>query len=187
MSSRRGTGRARLGGPVNIRAILRTLSVTACVVAAAALTTGQASAANTLDRFTAAGVQIDQLAPGWTVAGDRLQWAGGDVSILTTGVDLGGGPCPSGYVCMFENDDLQGTMWYSNDRNRYHYMSNLGFNNVMSSWQNRSSYDARWYFNTSGTPNPNYCMGSGLRSEHPAPGQNDQASAVYIYSSSTVC
>jgi hypothetical protein len=173
---------------VSIRTVLRTLSVAVCVVAAAVTTTGVAAASGSLDRFAAAGIDVDHLAPGWTVTGDRLQWVSdSEFGILTTAVVLGGGTCPSGYVCLFENDDLQGSMWYSNDRNRYSYMSDLGFNNVMSSWQNRTVYDARWYFNTSGTPNPNFCMGAGLRSEHPAPGQNDQASAVYIYSSSTAC
>ena len=174
---------------MSIRTILRTLSVAACVVAAAVTTTGLASASGPLDRFAAAGIDVDHLAPGWTVSGDRLEWGGGDgdVGILTTGVTLGSSTCPSGYVCLFADDDLQGSMWYSNDRNRYHYMSTLSWNNVMSSWYNRSGYDARWYFNTSGTPNPNYCMGAGLRCEHPAPGQNDQASAVYIYSTSTAC
>ena len=174
---------------MSIRTIVRTLSVAACVVAAAAMATGPASASGPLDRLAAAGVDVDRLAPGWTVTADRLQWESGDgeFGILTTGVDFGGGPCPSGYVCMFEHADLGGTMWYSNDRNRYSYMRDLGWDNVMSSWQNRTSYDARWYFNSSGTPNPNYCMGAGLRNEHPAPSLNDQASAVYIYSSSTVC
>lgn len=181
---------------MNIRAILRVLSVLACVSVTAALSTGvvgQASASDTrsatLARFAAAGVNIDRLEPGWTVAGNDIQWDGGDtgMTILGTFVDFSGGPCPSGYVCLFARADLLGVMWYSSVRGQYLNMGDLGFNDVMSSWQNRSGYDARWYFHTGGTPNPNYCMGSGLRQEHLWPSQDDQASTVYIYSSSTVC
>jgi Peptidase inhibitor family I36 len=176
---------------VNVRSIVRVLALTACTAATLSTVVGGPASASegTLARFAAAGVNIDRLEPGWTVAGDDIQWNGGrtGMTILTTGVDFSGGPCPYGYVCLFEHADMLGVMWYSNDRNRYLYLPELGFNDVMSSWQNRTPYDARWYFNTGGVPNPNFCMGAGGRDEHLPLDQNDQASTVYIYSSSTVC
>lgn len=171
--------------------ILRMASIATLLTAALAATSPTASAdprAAALDRFAAAGVDVTQLEPGWSVVGDDIQWDGGDtgMTILSTIVDFSGGPCPSGYVCLFEHADLGGVMWYSNDRARYLSLSALGFNNVTSSWQNRTGYDAIWYENGPATY-PWYCMNPGGAEEHMTSAKNDTASTVYIYNTSTAC
>lgn len=179
---------------MKLRAILRMLSVSACLAATVAASTVVGSSASAdpsaavLERFAQAGVDVSQLEPGWSVVGDEIQWDGGDtgMTILTTAVDFSGGPCPSGYVCLFQHADLLGVMWYSNDRARYLSLSALGFNDVTSSWYNRTGYDAIWYVNGPAT-HPWYCMAPGDAEEHMASHLNDKASTVYIYNSSTVC
>ncbi|WP_181772593.1 peptidase inhibitor family I36 protein [Amycolatopsis pittospori] len=176
---------------MKLRATARRLSiavgVAAAVLSLAATTSAAASETDPFARFAAAGIQLDRLEPGWTVEGNTILWDGGNTRLTIREPGAAAVQCPSGYVCLFEHDDLRGDMWASNVRGRYHYLPDLDFNDKMSSWQNRSAYDARWFVNVSGTPNPYYCMGAGLGSEHPPPSLNDKASAVYIYNSSTVC
>jgi hypothetical protein len=96
--------------------------------------------------------------------------------------------CDSGYVCLYVDGDFLGNLLeIRSPINTYLYMPNYGFNDLMSSWINKRGLDARWYYHTSGTPNPNRCMPSGTHDEHLPVADNDQMSTLYIYNSTTVC
>lgn len=88
---------------------------------------------------------------------------------------------------MLQDADITGNAWAFRATGSYYYMPDYGFNDKLSSWLNERGLDARWYYNVSGVPNPNRCMGVGGRREHLPKEDNDQMSALYIYNSSTVC
>jgi hypothetical protein len=111
------------------------------------------------------------------------------MGVLTTAV-AAYGPCRSGYFCMFQHARFGGAMWYTNDRSRYHNLSQYGFNDVTSSWQNNTIYDARWYFDYPHAGRPTVCVLAGDEEDVPQTDPvvlNDQASAVYLYPHSDAC
>jgi hypothetical protein len=160
-------------------------------VAAMALATPTANAeAAALDRFAAMGIDVADLQPGWKLVGDEIVWERQtDMGVLTTAV-AGYGPCRSGYFCMFQHANFGGAMWYTNDRARYHVLSQYNFNDVTSSWQNNTIYDARWYFDYPHTGRTTVCVLAGDEENVPSDDPvvlNDKASAVYLYTNSNVC
>jgi hypothetical protein len=60
------------------------------------------------------------------------------------------------------------------------------FNDQMSSWKNMKSVDAKWSFNAGGGGTQR-CMNSNSQNPQLSATNNDKASAVIIYTSSTVC
>jgi hypothetical protein len=60
------------------------------------------------------------------------------------------------------------------------------FNDQMSSWKNTKAADAKWSFNAGGGGTQR-CMNSNSQNPQLSATNNDKASAVIIYTSSTVC
>jgi len=180
---------------VRAGAPLRGFCLAACLVAglvtwapaasAGPAPSGQPARSADVARLAAAGIAAAQLRPGWSIVGDKIWWDGGNIKRSITPTAF---ICDTGYVCLFEHADLLGSLLeIRSPINTYLYMPNYGFNDVMSSWQNKRGLDARWYYHTGGVPNPNRCMPYPGGQEHLTSADNDQMSTLYIYNSTTVC
>jgi hypothetical protein len=173
-----------------MKALLLAAAIGVATLFATPAANAETATAATLSRFAEMGIDVEHLPPGWQVVGDEIQWRQEtDMGILTTAV-AGYGPCRSGYFCMFQHANFGGAMWYSNDRSRYHVLSQYSFNDVTSSWQNNTIYDARWYFDYPHTGRTTVCVQGGDEEDVPSTDPvvlNDQASAVYIYPNQTAC
>lgn len=159
------------------------VSMVALAPASSASTTTETAAV--LAHYKALGIDVDHMAPGWKIIDDQIVWQREtEFGVLSTGV---GTFCAPGTVCMYSNPDRVGALWFSNDRGRYLDLRAQGWNDLTSSWWNNGSYDARWYYNISGTPNPNVCMNSKTFDPTLTGGQDNVATVVYIYNTATVC
>lgn len=98
-------------------------------------------------------------------------------------------PCSAGYTCLYAADRYGGRRLQWRDRNQVIRLSQYGFNDQMTSWRNRNSVDARWYYNENrffpyGTSR---CMNANTNNSNVGPTDNDKASALRIYGSATAC
>jgi hypothetical protein len=96
-------------------------------------------------------------------------------------------PCDAGFVCLYENDKFGGRrLQWSASGTIISNLDQYGFNNRMTSWNNRSTKDAKWFFdiNQRGTA---ICMNAQTRNSNVGPTYNDKASSLRIYSSSRAC
>jgi hypothetical protein len=172
---------------VKVKAFLRAVTVTLCIGAAVLATAPASSAApsDVLARYAAAGIDVDRLPAGYKVVGDQILWQRQtDAGILSTGL---GTFCAPGYLCLYRATGTTGALWFTNDRQRMHDLRDYSFNDATRSWWNNSSYDAIWYFHSSGSPNPYVCMNSGAHVRTPPASQQGQASLAYVYPNSTTC
>lgn len=174
---------------MKVNAFLRALGVTAGVVlsllAVASASSATPARADVLAGLAADGIDVDQLPPGGQVVGDEIRWERQtDMGILSTGL---GTVCPSGYFCLWKEPGFIGTLWFTNDRGVMHDLRNYGFNDVANGWKNRTAYDAIWYVNVSGSPNPSVCVNSGASVPAAPVTQEDRASLAYLYSNASTC
>ncbi len=167
------------------RVVWRGLCVAVSVLAGTLLATPASAEVTDTARLAAAGIDAGELAPGWSIVGDEVWWADGQVRRSIEAAELA--PCPSGYLCLYEHQDLGGERWATSWANKYHYLEDYGWNDRVSSWHNNTAADARWWWHESGSPNPYRCMGSGAGEEHMLTADNDQMSTVHLYTSAAIC
>ena len=138
------------------------------------------------------------LPPGATPEdGDSVSFAGG--SIVLDLVDAPtDGVCPSGFVCLWEDANYEGARLIfslcdvdGDGTCDWVNLGPLGYNDTMTSWKNRKSVDAKWAWDSGGGGTVR-CMNSG--SQNPelqdniwGTGDNDEASSVKIFKTSTQC
>lgn len=98
--------------------------------------------------------------------------------------------CPGGYVCFFQDADWEGAMLALGparlyNLTRYNMDGRFDWSDQPSSWVNRRSVDARWWFhiNARGTSG---CMASGAR-DNWVDTANDEISSIRIYGSKGHC
>lgn len=148
-------------------------------------TRGPSAAA--VQAVTAAGIDISQLAPGWTVKDQEIVWADGTMASLGA---MAYEDCASGYVCFWENASYGGRRLQFQDTGLRSSMADYSFNDQMSSWRSRRSLDARWYYNTGGD-GTSRCMESGAANSNVGDGglnfDNDEMSSFRIYTNDTSC
>ncbi|MFK0247742.1 peptidase inhibitor family I36 protein [Amycolatopsis azurea] len=168
---------------------MRTLRFVSTAVGAAAvaavLVAAPASAApDGAATLKAAGIDAAKLAPGWKIAGDEVVWNNGGITLSLS--PKAPGDCASNYVCLWEHRDFSrnGRRLQFHDAG-LHNLVDYGFNDKMSSWYNRRSVDARWYYNIGG--GTSRCMQAGARSAYVGNGDNDQATSLRIYTSGSAC
>jgi hypothetical protein len=108
------------------------------------------------------------------------------------------GACSAGFVCLWEDanyagfrvilslcdEDGDGTCDWVN-------LGPLAFNDMMTSWKNRKSVDAKWAWDSNGGGTVR-CMNAGSQNPELADniwgtGDNDEASSVKIFKSGTQC
>ncbi|MFI0802852.1 Peptidase inhibitor family I36 [Amycolatopsis lurida] len=165
------------------RAATVALGIGAAVLASAPVATARPS--DVLARYAADGIDVGRLPAGYSVVGDQILWQRQtEDGVLSTGL---GTFCSLGFLCLYRATGTTGTLWFTNDRQRMHNLGNYSFNDATRSWWNNSSYDAIWYFHTSGSPNPYVCMNAGDRVRNPPASQQRQASLAYVYPNSTTC
>ena len=140
------------------------------------------------------------LPPGATVYdADTVLFAGGAVLLDVAPGAPTNGVCSSGQVCLWENANYEGQRVIltqcDTDGDGNCDWSNLGplqdFNDMMSSWKNRKTVDAKWAWDSNGGGTIR-CMNAG--SQNPdlpdnifGTGDNDEASSVKIFKTSTQC
>jgi peptidase inhibitor family I36 len=139
------------------------------------------------------------LPPGATVYdADTVAFSGGAILL---DVDPGlptDGVCLSGWVCLWEDANYEGlrVMFSLCDTDAdgtcdWVNLSSVGFNDKMTSWKNRKNVDAKWAWDNNGGGTVR-CMNAG--SQNPelqdnifGTGDNDEASSVKIFKTSTQC
>jgi hypothetical protein len=102
-------------------------------------------------------------------------------------------PCPSGYVCLYEDAQYLGRQvsFSACDYNGdgvcdWVNLILFSFNDAMSSWKNMKTADAKWSFNAGGGGTQR-CMNSNSQNPQLSGANNDQASAIKVFTSSTAC
>lgn len=166
------------------RALCVAAGVVVGIVVAAPSSSAATQAAMDTARLAAAGVDVDELRPGWSLVGDEVWWDGGDVRRMLAPDQA----CPVHQMCVYSEPDLKGQALAFSAAGFYYYMPEYGFNDTMESWVNTSPYrDARWYYHVGGTSNPSRCMGAGLGREHLPAADDNQMSTVYLYYNATAC
>jgi hypothetical protein len=95
-------------------------------------------------------------------------------------------PCTAGYTCLYENINYGGRRLQWRDRNQLINLVNYEFDNKMSSWRNNNNVDARWYYGVNGT-DTSRCMNAGKSDGVVGWIDNDEASSLRIYNSTTGC
>jgi hypothetical protein len=96
------------------------------------------------------------------------------------------GVCTTGYVCLWRDAQYVGTRVMTNICCDWQNLAPFGFNDLMSSWKNRMTVDAKWSFNAGGG-GTQLCMNSGSQNPQLSGANNDQASAVKIFTSASAC
>ena len=133
------------------------------------------------------------LPPGATMVGaGRVILAGGHIIIDAPSVGTDG-VCTTGYVCLWRDAQYLNTRVMTNvcdftgdGQCDWQNLILVSFNDVMSSWMNRMTVDAKWSFNAGGGGTQR-CMNAGSQNPQLSAGNNDQASAVKIFMSSAAC
>ena len=160
---------------------------------------------------TSASAQVDHLPrpiarsfPGGLPPGaaivdaDTLSFAGGTVTLDLVPSAPTDGVCPSGSVCLWVDANYTGQRLTLSacdvDGDGTCDWVNLGpfnFNDVMTSWKNRKTVDAKWAWDANGGGTVR-CMNAGAQNPQLpdnifGTGDNDEASSVKIFKSDTVC
>lgn len=94
--------------------------------------------------------------------------------------------CPADWVCVWEHADFAGTMVQVHDCCGWLNFSDVGFNNMMSSWRNRKGVDAKVAENADGGGD-RLCLNNGASDSWVGSAWNDRASSIKIFASSTAC
>jgi hypothetical protein len=94
--------------------------------------------------------------------------------------------CPPGYVCLWRDADFQGAMLRSNDCCSWINLAPYGFNNVVSSWRNRRSNDAKLaeFANGDGAK---LCLNNNSSDNYVGSAWNDRASSLKLFNDSAQC
>jgi hypothetical protein len=122
----------------------------------------------------------------------RVVLAGGHV-IVDAPSAATDGVCTTGYVCLWRDAQYLSTRVMTNVCDTtgdalcdWQNLAPFGFNDLMSSWKNRMTVDAKWSFNAGGG-GTQLCMNAGSQNPQLSAANNDQASAVKIFTSATAC
>jgi hypothetical protein len=127
------------------------------------------------------------------VDADTVASVDGDLIVDVVGSALTDGDCASGWVCLWEDADYAGQRirFTACDYNGdgmcdWVDLPQWGFNDLMSSWKNRKNVDAKWAYDVGGGATTR-CMQAGGQSNWVGATDNDQASSLKIFKTSTAC
>lgn len=160
--------------PRNLRLVLSTVCALALLGAAAQVAVGesvggQTEASTTV--VTSAGVTITTFSDGSKVLESATPFVFND--------------CPVGWVCLWENKEYAGRMLEFHDRGSWQALETYNFNNKTSAWANRTEVDAKLAQFGDGSGDQ-LCL-QPHSSNSQLTGYNDEASAVKIFTTATVC
>ncbi len=94
-------------------------------------------------------------------------------------------PCDPGWLCIYEDTNYGGRRLQWSDPQQDIDLRNHGFNDEMSSWRNRTNYDAHWFYDVfSGTRR---CMNAHTENSNVGSGDNDEATSLRIYTDDRAC
>lgn len=173
-----------------IAAAAATIAATVMVVPAAQAsmrdgTTEQVGSATAADvnRLAEAGIDAQQLRPGWHLEGNEIVWDNGAVMASIT--SMSADDCQATYLCFWQDSNFNGRRLQFHDDGLRGDMRDYSFNDAMSSWRNRNAHDARWYYDTNGR-GTSRCIEDGTRNSNLG-SDNDKMSSFRIYSNNTSC
>lgn len=94
--------------------------------------------------------------------------------------------CPAGWVCLWEHSNYSGQMVAFSECCSWKNLSDVSFNNVMSSWRNRKAVDAK-IADFAGGDGDRLCLNSWSSDGWIGATWNDRASSIKVFSSDTAC
>jgi hypothetical protein len=94
--------------------------------------------------------------------------------------------CPSGWVCLWQHPDFEGAMVMFHDCCAWENLADYGFNNMMSSWRNRKSVDAKVAELANGD-GARLCLRSSSMDSRVGSAWNDTASSAKVFASDGAC
>lgn len=94
--------------------------------------------------------------------------------------------CPSGWLCLWAASQFTGRMLQFQSTGSWQNLTNYGFNDVMSSWANKRSFDSLWAYNVTGGGTVR-CMDSLSSSSYVGNTDNDKASSIRNLTTDTRC
>lgn len=96
--------------------------------------------------------------------------------------------CRSGQVCFYFDANWRNGLGARTPPSSGSTLVNVSFgaNDQMSSWENRSSRDGRWYYHANGGT-PQRCVGNNRELSYVGFSDNDEMSSFRLYSSGAVC
>jgi hypothetical protein len=94
--------------------------------------------------------------------------------------------CTPGYLCLWKNAEYSGKDLYQfHDRGKWQNLNSYGASDEVSSWRNRTSYDAQLSWDVGGG-GERLCLPHGASAQHLGR-WNDEASAVRLLNTSSGC
>jgi hypothetical protein len=127
------------------------------------------------------------------VDADTVASANGSVVIDLSAGAATDGVCPDGWVCLWQDASWTGTRIRFSACDvtgdgvcDWQNLTLWGFNDVMSSWMNHKSVDARWAYDVDGAGTLR-CMQAGAENGWVGTTDNDKASSIKIFKNATVC
>lgn len=96
--------------------------------------------------------------------------------------------CNTSNICMWQDADWVGArLFVGNSPGKKNFTGSVGFNDMASSWANRSTmYDARWYYDVY-QAGDNRCMDADTRLAWIGWIDNEEASSSRIFETNTAC
>lgn len=194
-----------LNGNQRRRTMLRKLSLVSVVLTIAALMNSLVANADQQNASDAPGTPLRG-----TVVGRELVYPNG----VSVSIDAGTGlspneltgrasqainldsqprsrviPCSAGYTCLYDDANYGGRRLQWSDPGTRINLTDYGFNDKMSSWRNRNRLDARWFYNVNNFNNlrASRCMNANSSSSYVGYFDNDEASALAIYTDDRAC
>lgn len=130
------------------------------------------------------------MALAWPAAPSRAGDASSGSVLLQGGEPivqpLAANDCPVDYVCLWQDQDFNGARVQYLSCCAWYNLADVGFNNMMSSWRNRKSVDAKVAENADGN-GERLCLNNGGQNASVSAAWDNRASSVKIFSGSGAC
>jgi hypothetical protein len=127
------------------------------------------------------------------VDADTVVSASGSIVIDLSASALTDGACPDGWVCLWEDADWTGPRIRFSACDvtgdgvcDWQNLTLWGWNDVMSSWMNHKTVDAKWAYDVDGGGTVR-CMQAGVENRWVGTTDNDKASSIKIFKNAAVC
>lgn len=138
-------------------------------------------------RHVVLAVALTAMTLSWPAAPSRAGDDFLDGVVLQSGVGpLAASDCPVNYVCLWEHQDFNGQRVQYFSCCSWYNLADAGFNNIMSSWRNRKSVDAKVAENADGN-GERLCLNDGGQNASVSAAWDNRASSIKIFSGSGAC
>ncbi len=170
-----------------VRALVLLITLFAVIVssAPAALATSPAGAATGHSSPGNAALTAALQSRGGTLSPDG-RWVAMPSGMQVSVVPMVLADCPSGWLCLWDSASFTGRMLRWSSPGTRDDLSAYGFNDQMTSWANKTNYDARWFYDA-GFAGTARCMQPLTSLSNVGTTDNDKASSIAIYTDGAAC